>query len=432
MKNEQNRTRIQHALNAELSSLRTSERQRERLLKNALEEKKVKHIHVSAALVIALLLSMITVGAVAAVLLSGTQVVEQVAVPLALQNDTDTLEDSYSPEELAQLIQTLNENGITLEENDRIMRAFHAGQGYWEEEVIMEICRQAFGGSFTTWSVEEKHWFEDVMVQIGFSEYNEYILPGEGDMTVPEARAYAASKLNEEYGAELPAESNEDWRIEEWFFQFRNENGEMDPARWQFEFVNARTGMGEYIVEFTRDGEIVDISEAGFHGETAAETVDSFSLAERLMGDKYGSKSDWPLDAWVEFDQMIAHLTPERKAEWCYQHAGYRLPPKGHIGTGNAWLKAREAVGLEGADTGTVSTVLCCMDGDRAIFKVELKYFFPDGKDPDLADAVWCAEVDCMTGEVTALREYVRGQSSMLIQYVPFSVVDSAPAFDGT
>ena len=170
MKNEQNRTRIQHALNAELSSLRTSERQRERLLKNALEDKKVKHMHVSAALVIALLLSMITVGAVAAVLLSGTQVVEQVAVPMALQNDTDTLEDSYSPEELAQLIQTLNENGITLEENDHIMRAFHAGEGYWEEEVIMEICRQAFGGSFTAWTVEEKHWFEDVMVQIGFSE----------------------------------------------------------------------------------------------------------------------------------------------------------------------------------------------------------------------------------------------------------------------
>ena len=100
-----------------------------------------------------------------------------------------------------------------------------------------------------------------------------------------------------------------------------------------------------------------------------------------------------------------------------------------YIGTGNAWLKAREAVGLEGADTGTVSTVLCCMDGDRAIFKVELKYFFPDGKDPDLADAVWCAEVDCLTGEVTALREYVRGQSSMLIQYVPFSVVDNTPHF---
>ena len=430
MKNTRMQQRIEHSLNAELSSLRTSERQREILLKNAMEGKKMKHIQFSAALILALILSLITVGALAAVLLTPKEVVEQVAVPMALQNDTDVREETYSPEELAQLIEALNENGISLEENDRIMAAFQAGKGYWEEEVIMEIGRQAFGGGFTTWSIEEKHWFEDMMVQIGFSEYNPYILPQESDMTVTEARAWAAKKLREEFGAELPTASNEDWRIEEWFFQFRDEEGNPEPARWQFEFINAHTGTGEYIVEFTRDGQVVDISEAGFHGDIAPEQVDSFSLAERLMGDKYGSMADWPLEAWLEFGQMIAHLTPERRSEWCYQHAGYRLPPKGHIGTGNAFLKARDALGMDGAEIKGTSSVFCCMDGERPIFKVCLSCFLPGSPDPALPDAVWCAEVDCMTGEVTGLRPYDRTRDSMLLQYVPFSVLDSAPAFE--
>ena len=429
MKNMRTQQRIEHALNAELSSLRTSERQREALLKNAMEGKKMKHIQFSVALIAALILSMVTVGALAAALLTPKEIVEQVAVPLALQNDSDVREEVYSPEELAQLIAALNENGISLEENNRIMRALQAGKGYWEEEVIMEIGRQAFGGGFTAWTVEEKHWFEDMMVQIGFSEYNAYRIPEADDMTVPEARAYAAEKLREEYGVALPSESNEDWRIEEWFFQFRDEEGNAEPARWQFEFINAHTGTAEYIVEFTRDGNVVDISEASFHGEITPEAVTSFSLADRLMGDKYGSMLEWPLEAWPEFGQMISHLTPERRSEWCYQHAGYRLPPDGHIGTGNAFLKARDAVGLEGADVLGTAGVFCCMDGDRPIFKVRLAYFFPGSGDTDLPDAVWCAEVDCMTGEVTGLRPYDRAKDSMLIQFVPFSVMDSAPTF---
>lgn len=129
-------------------------------------------------------------------------------------------QDTYSKEELAQLIKALNENGITIEENNRILRAIKSGKGYWEDETIMEICRQAFGRDFTTWTIEEKHWYEEMMVNIGLSEYNCYLVPVEGDMTVSEARAYAAQKLNEENSVNLPEISNDDWRIEEWFFQY--------------------------------------------------------------------------------------------------------------------------------------------------------------------------------------------------------------------
>ncbi|MBR1585878.1 MAG: hypothetical protein IJ662_10080 [Clostridia bacterium] len=224
-----------------------------------------KRLPIGLVFLIVLLSMMAT--ALAAVLLSPKEVVEQVAVPLAQQNDGgEARQESFTNEELAQLIKTLGENGITMEADSRALRALESGQDYWEEETIIEICQQAFGGPINVWSIEEKHWFEEIMIKIGFAEYNCYLVPSEGDMTTAEARAYAAKQFKQEYGVDLPEASNENWRIEEWFFQYRDEEGNLQPARWQFEYVNRITEEGEYIVEFTRDGDVVDISEAGFHG----------------------------------------------------------------------------------------------------------------------------------------------------------------------
>ena len=91
-------------------------------------------------LVVAIVLLLLTVTAIAAVLLTPQEVVEQVAVPLAQQNDTDwRVNTDFSPEELAALIQACAENGIDLNENARIIQALQNGEGYDEEEAIMQM-----------------------------------------------------------------------------------------------------------------------------------------------------------------------------------------------------------------------------------------------------------------------------------------------------
>ena len=40
-------------------------------------------------------------------------------------------------------------------------------------------------------------------------------------------------------------------------------------------------------------------------------------------------------------------------------------------------------------------------------------------------DAIWCGEVDCLTGELRNLKQYIPGTSPMTMQFVPFSVVRS-------
>ena len=381
----------------------------------------------SVGFVLLLVFMLMSLTALAVALLTGTQIIEQVAVPMAQENDTEMYtQESYTHEELVQLIQTLNENGITLDEDASIMRALRNGQGYWEEEVLMAICREAFGGNFSTWSIEEKHWFDNMTVQIGFKEKNPYRIPGEGDMTIPEAKTHAAQLLKDEYGAELPAESDEKWVLWEWFYEAWTDIDGFHPAEWKFEYVNRKTNVMEYSVSFDQTGNLLDIAEAGFHGELTS--FDSYDMADRYFKDKYGSRSDWPIEAWAEFGEAIANLKPERSSQWCYINAGYCLPPDGAISGEQAIQIAIDHIAL----TGDIETmVICCNANNRHIYKVRLNYHFPGSQVRGKYDAVWCLELDCMTGEILDKWEYTYGPDSPAIRmYVPFSVQESAPSFD--
>ena len=214
----------------------------------------------TVALALLVLMLLLSATAVAAVLLSGREVVDEYAVPMALGNDAETyVKGSYTHEELANLIRVLNENGLTLEEEGTIMQALQDGHGYWEEDVITAICEEAFGGRFYAWSAEEKYWYDEMLVTIGAKERNWYCLPGEGDMTVPEARAYAASLLNEKYGLALPAQSDETWLICEYFFAA----DDINPAAWRFDYVNRANGSIEYGVNFDREGRVILMEDVG-------------------------------------------------------------------------------------------------------------------------------------------------------------------------
>ena len=409
---------LRRALNAAMNACPPPESWKRQVMAQTKEGKGMK-TRISAAFVLAVVMILLAATAVAAALLSAPQVVEQVAVPLARQNDqTDLRQGAYTHEELAQLIKTLNENGITLEEDSQILRALKMGLGYWEDETIMEICRQAFGGSENQWTIEEKYWFENMMGQIGFSDRNAYLLPADGDFTVPQARAHAAALLKDAYGVSLPADSDDTWRIDEWLYAPVDGAGSEEPAYWAFEYVRRKSGQCEYAVRFLRDGALMEMEEAGFHGEMP--DIASFSMADRLMGDRYGSPFDWPLEAWVQFGGMIAHLTPKTQNQWLYQQAGYCLPPEGGVSPEQAVLAVRQAAGREGDyDLG----LLCCTDADRRIYKVNLRY--ATGALP----LCWCGEVDCLSGQVLALREYSVGTSPMMMQFAPFSLLDAAPDF---
>ena len=183
MKDKELEQRIQHALNAELSGLKTTSWQRDKYFENATGGNKVKR-KLTYGLVLAIVLLLAAATAVAVALLSPKEVVEQVAVPMAQENDPDwKVNTEFSPEELAEFIRSANESGITIDENNAIMQALKNGEGYDEEETIMEVCRQAFGGTYSFWTLEQKHWFDEMMVAIGFADGPMWEMPGEGELS---------------------------------------------------------------------------------------------------------------------------------------------------------------------------------------------------------------------------------------------------------
>ena len=206
MKDKRLEQRIQHSLNAELSGLCTTSWQRNRYYENATGGRKVK-IKLTYGLVLAIVLILITITALAvtAALLTPKEVVEQVAIPMAKENDRDwRVQTNFTPEELAAFIQKCNENGIDLDENDAIMKAIRNGRGYNEQEAIMAVCRIAFGGNYGEWTIAERHWFQDMMISIGWAEYNYEILPGPDDLTEEEAKTRLIEAVQAEYGTDLP------------------------------------------------------------------------------------------------------------------------------------------------------------------------------------------------------------------------------------
>ena len=89
---------------------------------------------------LALLLS--AAAATAAAPLTLQEILDQVVVPMALENDTGdagiTLD--FSHKQLAEIVRVMAENGITLPENNTVMQYVTSGCGYYESSVGRGVC----------------------------------------------------------------------------------------------------------------------------------------------------------------------------------------------------------------------------------------------------------------------------------------------------
>ncbi|MBQ9300847.1 MAG: hypothetical protein IJ214_10085 [Clostridia bacterium] len=404
--------RVENAIDRSLSSLEPSAYQCGIITDRAMAGKRTRR-RLPLGLVLAAILLLITATAVAATLLSPREVLEQVAVPLALENRQSSI---YSHEELAELLRALDENGITLDENRQIVRAFKAGHGYWEAETVRAICESAFGEDLPDWTLEEKHVYGEACAQIGESAVNPYLLPGEDDMTQAEAAAFAARALKEKYGVDLPAESSDRWHVNVWFmysWDDRAADYDLNRAEWQFEYSKPAGGF-IYGVQFGRGGEWVECSQWPY--QELLEQAETITDVLFILEEREGPREGWDMETWAELGQYVQALPPARASEWLYKQAGYRQPPIGSVAPEQALAQARKALGL---DENTRGSILCCTDREMPIYKATL------GE----GDKRWCVELGCKTGAVRDKRPYVEGVDDPMTPYAPFSLLGAAPRF---
>ncbi len=109
MRNKNIEERIRHSLNAELSGLRTTSRQRVHYYENATGGYRVKR-KLSYSLVLTIVLLLITATALAVAMLGGKDFVERIMAPKAAETNSDL----FTREEIDEILRIASENNLIL------------------------------------------------------------------------------------------------------------------------------------------------------------------------------------------------------------------------------------------------------------------------------------------------------------------------------
>ena len=425
MREDLSRAKMHKAIDSTLSGLNGDLWLFQRVSARAAEgETKVKK-KLSAGLVLAIIMILIAAVALAVTLLTHQEIVEQVAVPLAVDNDAGVgVNNTYNAEELAELVRSLNENGITLEENNRIMQALQNGQGYYEEETIMEICRQAFGGNYYTWTLEQQDWYEKLMVQIGFHESHQTRMPGEDNMKYEDAEAFAFRKIREAYGQDLPLEDRSVWQLSR---QFYVENPD-DPASagWSFTLEPKDIDHGQYYVSFNDNDPEGSVS-VGANIHDWSQPYTGEELMSHFNTVYSWSHGQWPQEAWQRLHEMLqsAEIDPtsrDAQALKAFRMTEYPAPGEKDISRETAIQKAKES--LQDSRAALDGAVLTEYEGKR-IWMVSF-VINPSGEGiADDTAGFFAVSVDSETGTILDSRKQSLDDSTAFA-YVPVDAYEKA------
>lgn len=188
---------VRAAVDLNLSGLRfDAMKQAQIMLRKDGDLKMKKKLSVSMAIALALLL--VTVAAVAAVLLSGKDVVDQVIAPKAMENQ----DEMFTQAEVDEILAFANKQGITLE--PRLMQMLSRREGYYKSELAMLFAKEALGFYPGTWDVADQHWFGEFRVKIGSIGINYATVPQEGEKSQEEIEAIAKAYIREKAGKDFP------------------------------------------------------------------------------------------------------------------------------------------------------------------------------------------------------------------------------------
>lgn len=358
-----------------------------------------------AGLILAMVLTALAAAAPAEPL-TCREIVEQVAVPMALANDPKVgVNRSYSAEELAELARVMGENGIVLPENDTVMQMVTNGLGYFEESTISAFCKQAFAGDDESWTLEDQAWYGEIEVKIGAFESTSLAVPGPDNMTLEEAEAFAFDRIREAYGRDLQLENREVWKVG---YQFCRADAENPKPWWSIWLIPQDLEHGHYSVEFS-EGDRPE--EASVYAEVPdwSKPYTGEELQNRFRVVWSWAQNRWTQPVWQKYHEMIQQAQVEPDEFYYRAYTGYRMteypePSENDISREEAIRIAKTALNRDRAALD--SAVLTEYAGERS-WLVSLVIYAPWERDaePDPEAGSWVVTVDSATGEVRNLRE---------------------------
>lgn len=187
---------IQKAIDANLSGLYMTDEQKQAVYRRlaGTEEKEAPHIRFSAVMVFALILLLMTAGAVAAVLLGGKDFTKQVVAPMAMETESE----SFTADEVGEIIRLAEENGLSVPQ--QLKEHWARWGSEYKEELMRALVKTELGFYPGSWSLEDQHWYNEMLVECGLSKGITNLLPGENDFTEEKVLYMANTLFREKLG----------------------------------------------------------------------------------------------------------------------------------------------------------------------------------------------------------------------------------------
>lgn len=378
------------------------------------KERPVMKKKMSAAVVLAIALCLLAAGALAAVLLSSKELVEQHVVPMALENDAEGVNDTFTNEQLARIVALAEENDIRL--SDSILRALEKGEGYWEEEVIISLAKSQFGPYPGQWTIEEQYWFGEMCTAIGYQDSSSYHLPSEGDMTYEEAYAKAREHVAAQGHDVSLLDDRTKYALSRSCIADKNKNGDILCVTWSFWFEPLDANLPSFDLQMNADGSLAMFRHnAGLSEKLNAGTLQCHEVQD-YFSDIYGNQNKWTPEIFVEYVTVLRQtdLTNASRGIRAYAATNFCLPPEGALTAEEAIAAAKAALAMEDA----IARGAYCFEVEgRICWKVTMRQ-----EDQFTSHMV---EMDAITGEILLTYEEDRGHVAQY--FVPLSVWQATP-----
>ncbi len=187
---------IKTAVEQNLSGMYMTNDQKMAVLHQIREEKNAPRMRLrfSAVLVAALLLILLAAGAVAAVLLGGKDFTKEVVAPMAMKTESE----SFTAEEVGEILRLAEENGITVPQYVREHWAKWGSE--YKEELMRALVKTELGFYPASWSLDDQNWYNRMLVECGLADSVSSLVPGEDDFTEEKVLYMANTLFREKLG----------------------------------------------------------------------------------------------------------------------------------------------------------------------------------------------------------------------------------------
>ena len=331
---------------------------------------------ISLGLVLALILCLLTVGALAAALLGGKDFVDQIMAPKAAESQSE----KYTSEEVKEILRIAEENNLSLNPSD-VERLNRMEEGYWKEELMRLFVKTEYGFYPAGWPIEVQHWYDEMLEACGQGDgHIDCVLPAEGEISQETAVQTAVDYIHDHYDPDADVTNEAKYRRMMTYYE-TVKTPWLTTREWTIDWEALDLYSTDYHLTITPQGEVtmaypvpgIRASSFTTHGQ------DIYDRISRLYGDRYG-RVNWTSEILLPYQEAAraryeAEGTGLRVSEYPLLDMTYLLPDDTVISREAAIEKARAALGDMNwdtlSDTGAVAVLMQGKSGP--VWKVSLE-----------------------------------------------------------